>query len=102
MSDRPLRFAVVGLGMGVHHCIDLQDARGCELAAICDSDPERLKKNQERFSGKATPSFAELLGDPDIDVVNICTPSGSHGDMSVEALKAGKHVVCEKPPDVTV
>src|SRR3954465_7039809 len=100
MSDRPIRFAVVGLGMGVHHCKDLQDAKGCELAAICDTEPERLEKSRERFQVRATESFRELLADPGIDVVNICTPSGAHADMSIAALKAGKHVVCEKPPDV--
>jgi predicted dehydrogenase len=102
MSDRPIRFAVVGLGMGVHHCKDLQDAQGCELAAICDTDPDRLEKNRRQFQVKATESYAEILRDPDIHVVNVCTPSGSHADLSVQALKAGKHVVCEKPPDVTV
>jgi UDP-N-acetyl-2-amino-2-deoxyglucuronate dehydrogenase len=102
MSDRPLRFAVVGLGMGLHHCKDLLDAEGCELAAVCDTEPSRLESARERFQVKATPAIEELLADPDIDVVNICTPSGTHADLSVQALKAGKHVVCEKPPDVTV
>src|SRR5687768_8680590 len=102
MSERPIRFAVVGLGMGIHHCKDLIDARGCELAAVCDTDPERLEKGRQQFNVKATGSFAELLRDPGVDVVNICTPSGTHADLTVEALRAGKHVVCEKPPDVTV
>src|ERR1051326_4249069 len=102
MTDRPIRFAVIGLGMGVAHCADLLDARGCELVAICDTDAGRLEKNRERFKVKATPDFAEVLRDPEVDVVNICTPSGSHADLTVQALHAGKHVVCEKPPDVTV
>jgi predicted dehydrogenase len=88
--------------MGVHHCKDLVDAKNCELAAICDSAPERLEQNRQQFQVKATASYPELLADPDIDVVNICTPSGTHADLSVQALRAGKHVVCEKPPDVTV
>ena len=102
MAEQPIRFAVVGLGMGVHHCKDLVDARGCELVAICDSAPERLEKNREQFGARAYTSYADLLAADDVDVVNICTPSGSHADLSVQALKAGKHVVCEKPPDVTV
>lgn len=102
MSERPIRFAVVGLGMGVHHCKDLLDAKGCELAAICDTEPERLEKVAKQFDVKATPAYEDLLRDPEIDVLNICTPSGTHADLSVQALKAGKHVVCEKPPDVTV
>lgn len=102
MSERPLRFAVVGLGMGVHHCKDLVDAKDCELVAICDTDPGRLEKNRQQFNVRAVASFDDLLRDPDVDVVNICTPSGTHADLSVQALRAGKHVVCEKPPDVTV
>jgi UDP-N-acetyl-2-amino-2-deoxyglucuronate dehydrogenase len=102
MSERTIRFAVVGLGMGVHHCKDLVDAKDCELVAICDANAERLEKNRQQFGVKATDSYADLLRDPDVDVVNICTPSGTHADLSVQALRAGKHVICEKPPDVTV
>lgn len=102
MSERPIRFAVVGLGMGVTHCKDLQDAKGAELVAICDTAVDRLEKVNKTYNVKATESFEELLRDPDIDVINVCTPSGSHADFSVAAMKAGKHVVCEKPPDVTV
>jgi UDP-N-acetyl-2-amino-2-deoxyglucuronate dehydrogenase len=101
-SDRPIRFAVVGLGMGYHHCIDLKDARGCVLAAVCDLVPERVQRAADKFGVPGTTSFAEILGNPEIDVVNICTPSGTHADMSCEAMRAGKHVICEKPPDVTV
>ena len=51
---------------------------------------------------RGTPRFEEILADPGIDVVNIATPSGKHSDMTCQALRAGKHVICEKPPDVTV
>ncbi len=102
MEDRPIRFAVVGLGMGLYHCKDLADARDCELVAICDSDPGRLESARREFPVKATPEFAVILRDPEVDVVNIATPSGTHAELSVAALRAGKHVVSEKPPDVTV
>lgn len=102
MSERPIRFAVLGLGMGAIHCKDLVDAKGCELVAVCDASPERREKTSEQYGVRGYASYAELLADPDVDVVNICTPSGTHADLTVQALKAGKHVVCEKPPDVTV
>lgn len=102
MSDRPVRFAVVGLGMGRHHCVDLDAAEGCELAAVCDLEGERLARVTEKHGVKGTQDYAEILRDPEIDVVSIATPSGTHADLSVQALEAGKHVVCEKPPDVTV
>lgn len=97
-----LRFAVVGLGMGVTHCKDLRDAQGCELVALCDASPERLKQNKQEFGVRGYTDYADLLRDPDVDVINICTPSGTHADLSVAALRAGKHVLCEKPPDVTL
>jgi UDP-N-acetyl-2-amino-2-deoxyglucuronate dehydrogenase len=101
-SERLIRFAVVGLGMGWHHCKDLRDARGAELVAVCDPEPARLERAVKEFSVRGTPRFEEILADPEIDVVNICTPSGLHSDLTCQALRAGKHVVCEKPPDVTV
>src|SRR4051812_19612199 len=102
MDGAPLKFAVVGLGMGVTHCKDLRDAKGCELVALCDASPERLEQNKKEFGARGYTDYAELLRDPDVDVVNICTPSGTHADLSVAALQAGKHVICEKPPDVTL
>ncbi len=102
MSDKPLRFGVVGLGMGVQHCRDLVDAAGCELAAICDANEPRLEQNRQEFGVRAYTSYDDFLNDADVDVVNICTPSGTHADLSVKALQSGKHVICEKPPDVTL
>ncbi|MFN3649270.1 MAG: Gfo/Idh/MocA family protein [Armatimonadota bacterium] len=102
MSERPFRFAVLGLGMGMQHGKDLQDARGCELVAVCDRSPERLQTAREQYGVRATTDFDDLLRDPEIDVVNVCTPSGTHAELSIKALQAGKHVICEKPPDVTV
>lgn len=99
-SERPIRFAVIGLGMGYHHCIDLKDARGAELAAVCDPVPARVERAVQKFGVRGTGSFDEILADPEIDVVNICTPSGTHSDLTCQAMRAGKHVVCEKPPGV--
>jgi UDP-N-acetyl-2-amino-2-deoxyglucuronate dehydrogenase len=102
MSDE-LRFAVVGLGMGRTHCRDLRDAEGGRLVAVCDLVPERIQRITSEYPGvRGTQSFDEILRDPEIDVVNVCTPSGTHADFTVAALRAGKHVICEKPPDVTV
>lgn len=102
MSERPIRFAVVGLGMGRSHCRDITLAEGAELVAVCDLVPERVQAMVEKYGCRGTHSFDEILAAPDIDVVNIATPSGLHSDMTVAALRAGKHVICEKPPDVTV
>ncbi len=102
MAGRAVRFAVVGMGMGLHHCRDLVDARGCELVAICDTNDSRRAQHSRELGVRGYATLSELLADPDVEVVNICTPSGTHADLSIQAMRAGKHVVCEKPPDVTL
>ena len=86
----------------MQHCRDLVDAKGCELVAICDAIPDRLEQNRKEFGVRAYGAYEDLLTDQDVDVVSIATPSGTHASLTVQALRAGKHVVCEKPPDVTV
>lgn len=102
MEEKAIRFGVVGLGMGVQHCRDLVDAAGCELAAVCDASPARLESNVQEFGVQGYAAYDELLADESVDVVNICTPSGTHAELCIAAMRAGKHVVCEKPPDVSV
>ncbi len=102
MSDQPIRFAVVGLGMGRHHCKDLQDAEGAELIAVCDVLESRRDSAAEEFGVKTYAEYDEMLKNPDIDIINVCVPSGKHSEFTIKAAQAGKHVVCEKPPDITV
>lgn len=102
MERRELGFGVVGLGMGKHHCIAVKAAKGCRLVAICDEDAERLTPVAEEHEVKAYESYADLLADDEIDAVCVATPSGMHADMGIQALAAGKHIVVEKPVDVTV
>jgi len=98
---KPLNFAVVGLGMGVHNCKAILDAKGAHLVAVCDTDEERLRPTAERFGCKAYASYAKLLKDPEVDVVNICVESGKHARLGIQAARAGKHLVVEKPVDTT-
>ena len=102
MERREIRFGVVGLGMGKHHCMAINKAEGCQLVAICDTDPERLNPVAEQYKIKAYDSYAEMLGSDEIDAVSIATPSGMHVDMGLEAVAAGKHLIVEKPVDVDV
>lgn len=60
--------------------------------------PEQLNNAKERFGFiNSSLNFDDLLNDPEIDVIDICTPPYSHEDMVIKALNAGKHVICEKP-----
>jgi len=111
-SDRKLNIAVVGLGfMGVTHIRAYLDIPQARIAAVCD--PVRLpvngilpgvagnvKKTEDINLGpqvKVTKELQEVLSDPDIDLVDICTPTPLHPQQAMAALKAGKKVLCEKP-----
>ncbi len=99
MSER-LRVAVVGLGVGIQHCAAFKQLPDqFDLCAVCDVDEKRAQLVAEKLEvGVATTNFESLLEGPDVpDVIDICTPPHLHFDMSVAALEAGRHVVCEKP-----
>ncbi|WNB86526.1 Gfo/Idh/MocA family oxidoreductase [Cellulomonas sp. ATA003] len=72
-----------------------------ELVACSDVVPERAEALAAEFGLTATP-YADVLADPAIDAVTVCTPSGLHAEVGVPALLAGKHVVVEKPMEVTL
>jgi UDP-N-acetyl-2-amino-2-deoxyglucuronate dehydrogenase len=100
--DKPVRFAIVGLGMGRVRAKDCTQTPGAELALLCDTDQERLARNTAEFQVPGTPSFDEVLKHDDVEAVMIVTPSGMHADMCIAAAKAGKHVVSTKPLDVSL
>ncbi|MBL8926695.1 MAG: Gfo/Idh/MocA family oxidoreductase [Pseudonocardia sp.] len=105
-----LRFALVGAGaIGETHARALADLPDvAELVTVVDTDPARARALATRYGaasgmeiGAAT-DLAAVLRRDDIDAVTICTPSGAHADGAVAALDAGKHVVVEKPIDITL
>jgi len=114
-AGRSVRIGVVGLGfMGATHirCIQSSGA-GATLAGVCDPDPERRKglvaaagnlatvaASERLFDPSLVPAYAspdELLADPDVDAVSICTPTDTHADLAIRAMRAGRHVLIEKP-----
>jgi len=72
-----------------------------EIRLLCDVDPGRSAALAAEF-GLASATYEEICADPQVDAVTICTPSGTHGDLARRALEAGKHVIVEKPMDVSV
>jgi len=75
----------------------------CEIVSVHDSNFERAAEAAARFGiNYAARSVEELLSDPELDAVSVCTLNNAHAEMSIAALKAGKHVLCEKPMATTV
>jgi predicted dehydrogenase len=98
--SRKIAVAVVGLGIGTDHIAEAyaRHRDKFELVRICDTNAEILHKVQEQFGVKKSCSdFAEVLADPDVEVVDICTPPFTHYAMIMQSLAAGKSVICEKP-----
>ena len=93
-----LQTAIVGCG-GVHvmHAQALVGMEEAELRVLCDIKPERAQASADRFGGRPETNFETVLRDADIDVVHLCVPHYLHAPMAIAALKAGKHVLCEKP-----
>ncbi|NGZ76850.1 Gfo/Idh/MocA family protein [Saccharibacillus alkalitolerans] len=74
-----------------------------KLAAVCDLNSERARQTAEKYGIPGVyGDYRELLADPAIQAVSICTWNNSHAEISIEALRAGKHVLCEKPLCKTV
>lgn len=102
MAQEKIGFGVVGLGMGAYHAEAIIEAKGARLVALCDSDEERLNKTNEKFKVKTYKNYDDMLNDSEVEVINVCTPSYLHVDMAIPAVKAGKHVIVEKPVDIKV
>ena len=102
---KKLGFAVVGAGViGRVHCHALRHLPDtAELLVVADNNPERAAALAAEFGiPDSTTDIDALLARTDIDAVTICTPSGLHADLAVAALDAGKHVVVEKPIDISL
>lgn len=67
------------------------------IAGIYDPNMSRAEELCETYGGKVYTSIDELINDPTVDAVSVCTPNNCHADCTIRALKAGKHVLCEKP-----
>lgn len=99
----PLRFALVGCGaIAPTQAIALKEIPShARLTHCADIDPARATAFAAAHDLRVA-TWEELLASPDIDAITLCTPSGLHGSLAAEALRAGKHVVVEKPMEITV
>jgi predicted dehydrogenase len=94
--------AIVGSGgIGAHHAKCYQSTKEIRLAAVCDIVPEKAEKLGTQYNVPWLTDLKKILRRKDIDFIDVCTPSGSHGDVAIAAARARKHCICEKPLDVT-
>ncbi|MFO0939085.1 MAG: Gfo/Idh/MocA family oxidoreductase [Gemmataceae bacterium] len=111
-----LKIGIAGIGfMGRIHFIGAKGLKNARVAAVCSRDPKKLAGDWSTTRGNYGPppghvdltgiqtydSYAKLLADPNIDLVDICNPTDQHPDTAIAALEAGKHVLVEKPIALT-
>ncbi|HCG64860.1 MAG TPA: oxidoreductase [Sphaerochaeta sp.] len=95
-------FGVIGLGMiSEVHAKAIGDLNGCRLVAGFDSSEERAVQFGRAYSCRTYTSLDEFLADPDLDIVTVATPSGLHLEGAIAAAEAKKHVIVEKPLEIT-
>lgn len=107
-----IRVGIAGIGfMGMIHYLAYQKVRGVKVAALCEQDATRLAGDWRSIKGNFGPqgqmmdlsgiaryaNLDEMLADPNLDVIDVCLPPAWHAKVVLAALKAGKHVFCEKP-----
>ncbi|MCA9154307.1 MAG: Gfo/Idh/MocA family oxidoreductase [Planctomycetales bacterium] len=112
-----LKVGIAGIGfMGWIHYLAYQKTAGVELAAICSRDPKKRAGDWRGIKGNFGPEgtqvdlsavhchteFDEMLADPVVDLVDLCLPPDMHADAAIAALRAGKHVLVEKPMALSV
>lgn len=96
-------FGIIGCGMiAKFHARAIRDIKGAKLVGCFNRTIDKASALANEFGGEPTDDLDSLLARTDIDVVTICTPSGAHMEPAIAAAKAGKHVIVEKPLDVTL
>jgi len=104
MSFEPIRYGIVALGRagwGIH-IKDLRPRQDARIVAVADPQPERRKEAVDEFGCKAYERIDDMLNQDDVEVAVIATPSISHGPDAIASLRAGKHVIVEKPMAMNV
>jgi len=103
MTEERMGFGIVGCGViGPWHRDAINEVDGARLVACCDIDEEKGRLFARESGGVTFYSdYHELARDPEVEAVCVCTPSGLHGEVAIAAAEEGKHVLCEKPIEIT-
>ena len=102
-ADKKVNVAIIGLGFGAEFIPIYQHHPNANMYAICQRKEQRLNKVGDEFGIAARyADYDDVLADPKVDFVHINSPIPDHAWMSIEALKAGKHVMCTVPMATTI
>lgn len=101
-SDKMVNVAIIGCGKitEVRHAPEYSENKNCKIVGFYDVFSEKAEALAKIYGGKVYASVEELLAD-DINAVSVCVANRYHAEISIQALKAGKHVLCEKPMATT-
>ncbi len=100
--EKKVKVGIIGCG-GIangKHMPSLSKLNDVEMAAFCDLIEEKAQKAKEQYgapNAKVYTDYREMLKDTEIEVIHVCTPNRTHAPLTIDALHAGKHVMCEKP-----
>ncbi len=101
--EKKIISAHIGMQFGMSH-VEGALAFGAEIGAICDSNPDNLRAAGERYgipAEKQYIDYMDIVRNPDIQIVTVAVPDQQHKKISCDLLRAGKHVLCEKPLALT-
>jgi UDP-N-acetyl-2-amino-2-deoxyglucuronate dehydrogenase len=96
-------FGIIGAGLiADFHAKAIQNLGNAHLTGICSSNPDKARKLAEKYNCRIFKDSGELLRSDEIEIVIIATPSGAHMEPTIEAALCGKHVICEKPIEISL
>jgi UDP-N-acetyl-2-amino-2-deoxyglucuronate dehydrogenase len=96
------RFGIIGCGViGPTHAEAIKSLPNAELVAVVDNVPEKAQAMAQKYATKAYTDIQDMLEHEHLDVVDICTPSGMHGEHACQVMRAGCDVIVEKPMEIT-
>jgi len=102
-GGRPLRVGIIGAGNIARNHVEGYRAAGVEVVAIADTQPDTLARRAREWGvSEAFADHRQLLAQPGLDAVSICTPNAAHRDATLAAAAAGVHVLCEKPVSLSL
>ncbi len=97
------KFGIIGLGLiADFHARAIETMEGAEVYSCMSRSSEKAKAFGEKYSCTAYTNLDEMLRDPELDIVTVCTPSGNHLEPSLKIIEAGKHLIVEKPLEITL